>query len=1305
MALGDNAILSLTEGQKEIWVAQQMIEGSARYNTAECVRIRGVLSPERFQAALAHVIPRIETLNCRYQLRDGELVQVVGEQTGINYQFLDFRQDKQPELSLRRWMRHDIAQPVDLAQGRLYRVALIQLADDVFCWYQRVHHIALDGYGVAMVLRQAATAYSCLQQGKELEQQPFASLRYLLDKEAIYRRSTSFLQDKAFWEDYCRRLPPAPRLSPVRSEVSDTVRREQLILSSVEFTQMKTLAKAWSVSWVEVLLALLAGYVAWRTRESGVVLGMPFMNRNDGELFKLPAMLVNILPLFIQVRPSDDMASLAQSVRREMDYVKPHTQYRGMRLLRLRDEDEPLFGPVVNIMPFYEELNLNGTCGVIENVHGGPVDDCALRVVPAGNDEHSPLLIHVDANPNVYSADVLTAIREEMAAWATHWLSHPDTRMEQLNQRQWRELADYVIHAADRGDFVWQDVISRIRRQAELSPDAIALETHARRVKYSALVERVDAIGHALLERGIEPGDVIAIYMPRSADTLQIMLGILSAGASCFVLDMTSPDERLQQALEACGARCVITDSSEERRKFATQTLPCSALLTHAAGRSSAQAAISPETIGFIIFTSGSTGKPKGVAISHRALSWFVDAAGQAYDIHPNDKVLQFSSLTFDACLEEIFIPLCRGACVVLRTEEMAESLEDFLAYVTDHAVTVLDLPTTFWHTLTLTLSEQRHTWPSAVKTLIVGGEAISQERLSQWKALMGERIRLINTYGPTEGTIVFTYKVLAGDGFNPQTADLRSIGLPLAGLRCLILDAAQRPVEPGMEGELYLIGPTLSSGYINSAEMTRESFITLTIADHPERAYKTGDWVTQTDRGEIVYLGRIDKQVKFRGYRVDLNEIRDCSLMVAGVKEARAVMWGDGNAQLVLYVELDNRAKVSTIDIEAQLQTVLPQYMQPNQIVPIAGFPLTNSGKIDEKRLPKPDVHIEEDDIGVVQTDFERQVAEAWKVELALENVGIHQDFYALGGSSLHLFSIHARLAGQGLSIAPKLLLENRTIHRLYLAWRQVADEDEQRMPGEEWIVKLQSHHRKRTLWAFHPYSGRIDCYRGLAEQVSQAFDVLAIQAPFLSESVTEHQTLPDLARHYARLIRHVQQDAPYYLVGYSLGGNIAYLVAQLLSEAGQKVNYLGLLDCRPPQYVEKMENSLYTLVRDSLGDDFLAEVRRLSGEVQLAAIAERLLETGHMRFLTKTQLIAALRFSMTSDQNQPAELTPLTITGQACHYGFTTSGEEWRTLLTARLRCHRFNGEHDTLMDELSGSGAMQTIQQDLFQASQLR
>ncbi|KAB8307492.1 amino acid adenylation domain-containing protein [Erwinia endophytica] len=1305
MALSNKTVQALTEGQKEIWIAQKMTDDSSRYNTAECIRIKGGFSADCFKQAVFQVIRQIETLNCSYELQQGELVQIMSGTDNVNYQFLDFSHDKQPERNLQEWMQYDIRQPVDLRNGPLYCLALIQLAEDEFCWYQRVHHIALDGFGVAMVLRQIADTYNHLQQGMASESRGFTPLNYLLAKEQAYRNSEQWHKDEEFWKNYCQRLPTAPRLSPIHCEVADTVRREQLLMPAEQFVQMNALAKKCRVSWIEVWLAIFAGYVAWKTREQGIVLGFPFMNRNDGALFKLPAMMVNILPLSIPVSPDDDIASLAKKIRQEIEYVKPHTQYRGMQLLRLREDNEPLFGPVVNVLPFYESLELHGATGVIENVHGGPVDDCALRVVPSSHAENSDLLIHIDANPGVYPADELLAICKELAHWSCYWLAHPQNSMAKLEQHQWYALADYLIHSRETGTFIWQDVISRIRQQALRTPEAIALETDSVRISYQSLVKQFDTVSGELMARGTQQGEVVAVFLPRTAETIVIMLGIVAAGASCFVLDTSSPDERLQQALEACNTRYVIIAERQEREHtFGVETLLSADLLMNTAGRMSPRQAILPETISFIIFTSGSTGQPKGVAIPHRALSWFVDAAGQTYDIRQNDKILQFSSLTFDACLEEIFIPLCRGACVVLRTEEMAASLAEFLAYVTEHAITVLDLPTTFWHTLTLTLSVQSHVWPATVRTLIVGGEAISQQRLSQWKSLMGERIRLINTYGPTEGTIVFTCKVLAGEGFDPTTSDLRSIGLPLAGLRCLILDAAQCPVRPGRAGELYLIGPTLSSGYINSVAMTRESFVTLKCGEETIRAYKTGDWVTLTEQGEIVYLGRIDKQVKFRGYRVDLNEIRDCCLAVPGVKEARAVMRQEDNGQLILYVQLADGAAVDCQRIATHLQHTLPQYMQPNQIIPLSEFPLTRSGKIDEKKLPKLQTPVGNALLEQGESDFERAVVDAWKNELSLDYVGIHQDFYALGGSSLNLFSVHARLLNQGVSIAPKLLLENRTVHQLYLAWQQSMTEQQSRIPGLELIVKLQHHQRKHTLWTFHPYSGRVDCYRTLAERLEPQFDIMAFQAPYLTGPASEFNTLFDLAKHYRTLLRHEQKEGPYYLLGYSLGGNIAWLVAQLLSEEGQKVSYLGLLDCRSPQYVEKMENPLYTMVKNKLGHEYLDSVRRLDEETQLSAIAGEMLKQGAMRFMTPEQLISALRFSFSRGTVPPDRLRPLTISGRAFHYGFTVPGEEWRELITDRLSCHQFIGEHDTLMDELMRSGAMQIIQQDLALASTL-
>lgn len=1292
-------VLALTEGQKEIWIAQQMIDDSARYNTAECIRISGEMSPEHFHQAVAQVVQHIEVLNCHYQLRDGQLVQVLDAPGVVNHQYLDLRHEADADAHAWQWMRNDVVQPVDLTQGALYGSCLMRVADDRFYWYQRVHHIALDGYGVALLLRQIAKTYTQRMKGQAQGNPRFTPLNVLLAEEEHYRHSATCERDRAFWHDYCRRLPPAPRLSPVRAEVSDDVQRTLLTLDASRFRQMKALAAAAGLSWMDLWLAVFSGYVAWKTQHQQIVLGMPFMNRHNGQHFTLPAMLVNILPLTISVTPQATLAQLAAHVRQDVDALKPHTRYRGMQLLRLRDDDEPLFGPVVNIMPFYEALDFNGVPASIDNVHGGPVDDCALRIVPTGNDEQSALCIHLDANPHIYSASALTAIGDGMMNWATYWLDHPEQTYAQLCQRQWSALEDAVIASRDTFSCQTQDVITRLRAQAARTPQAIALQSDDVQLRYAGLIDAVSAVSGALMTHGIQPGEVVAVYMPRSIATLQVMLGIIAAGATCFVLDTDSPDERLQQALAACQARCVVVDERlRDQRVFMLETLAPTALLAGKARPALPAVPLTPEMTAFLIFTSGSTGVPKGVAIPHRALGWFVDAAGGAYAVQPTDRMLQFSALTFDACLEEIFIPLCCGARVVLRTDAMAESLEAFLDYVTTHGITVLDLPTTFWHTLTLTLSRQAMPWPSAVHTLIVGGEAISQERLAQWKTLMGERVRLINTYGPTEGTIIFTYKVLAGQGFDANTQDLRSIGFPLAGLRCLILDRAQRPVAQGDEGELYLIGPTVSSGYINSEAMTRDSFVPMTLAGDTVCAYKTGDGVLQTAQGEIVYLGRIDKQVKFRGYRVDLNEIRDCCLAVPGVKEARAVMQRDGTAQLILYVQGERQDTALTARIDDHLRRTLPAYMQPNQILSIAAFPLTRSGKIDEKRLPKPDTLAAETQHDLPQTDFERQVAAVWQEELGLAQVGIHQDFYALGGSSLNLFSIHARLMQRGIAVSPKLLLENRTIHQWHQAWLHQSATACARDSGETCLIRLQQQPRAQRLWAFHPYTGRVECYRELAEHVGPMFEVIAVQAPYLSDVSEQYRTLTDLVRHYVHLVRQTQPSGPYYLLGYSLGGNIAYQVAQHLHDAGLEVRYLGLLDCRPPQCVARLDNPLHTLVRDKLGETVLESLKNLDEATQIAQIAERLIGTGHLRLMTKAQLIPALRFSLMSGQQDAAQLASLTLAGQVYHYGASAPGEEWQTLVTTRLTLRHYAGDHDSFMDCARASGVLIHIEQDL-------
>jgi amino acid adenylation domain-containing protein len=448
-----------------------------------------------------------------------------------------------------------------------------------------------------------------------------------------------------------------------------------------------------------------------------------------------------------------------------------------------------------------------------------------------------------------------------------------------------------------------------------------------------------------------------------------------------------------------------------------------------AANPGSAAAADDPA---YIIYTSGSTGQPKGVEVTHRALANFVAAAREMFALEPGDRVLQFASLAFDASAEEIFPCLAGGATLVLRTDWMVESASLFLQKCHDWGVTVLDLPTVYWHELTENLASEQLTLPADVRLVIIGGERAAPERLAIWRRRVGSRVRLLNTYGPTEGTVVST--AWESTGYVAESAPIRQvpIGRPIANVQTYVLDRNLNPVPIGVSGELHIAGAGLARAYFDCPDLTAEKFIPNPFSSEPgSRLYKTGDLGRYLADGNIEFLQRIDTQVKIRGFRIELGEIEAALNQHPAVREAVVVARADtreephvvenpkskiqnpkSDNRLVAYI-VSIQDRIDAGKLRAFLQAKLPDYMLPSVFVFLDSLPLTPSGKIDRKALPAPDQSRPELESAFVapRTRTEELLAGIWAEVLKLEGVGIHDNFFELGGHSLLATQVISRV------------------------------------------------------------------------------------------------------------------------------------------------------------------------------------------------------------------------------------------------------------------------------------------------------
>ncbi|HEY0734321.1 MAG TPA: amino acid adenylation domain-containing protein, partial [Herpetosiphonaceae bacterium] len=568
-------------------------------------------------------------------------------------------------------------------------------------------------------------------------------------------------------------------------------------------------------------------------------------------------------------------------------------------------------------------------------------------------------------------------------------------------------------------------------------------------LSYAELNRRANQLAHYLQRRGVGPEVPVALCLDRSLELVVAVLGILKAGGAYVPLDPTSPPDRLAFLLTDTAAPVLLTqqhllsrfahiDALGDRPEAICLDADWPAI-AHEPDHNP-QVEVEPEHLAYIIYTSGSTGKPKGVMIQHGSLAHYNRSAHLVYGLEPKDRALQFASISFDASAEEIFPTLTSGATLVLRTDALMESVPHLIQAVRDWELTVLNFPTAYWHELVATMGRTNIALPACVRLVIIGGERAMPERVAQWLQQIGHGVQLINSYGPTEGTVVATVCDLSTRDDMESLAGEVPIGEPLAHVSSYILDADGQPVPIGSAGELHIGGLGLARGYLRRPELTAEKFIPDRFSDTSgSRLYKTGDLVRQTPDGSIEFLRRVDRQVKLRGFRIELGEIEAALAQHPDVAQAVVIVRDEtrGEKRLVAYVtkEQKNKRTKEQENLEASgepgsrttgghpalgsqlrefLAQRLPAYMIPSAFVQIEQFPRTASGKIDWRQLPAPGRVDREVPLVAPRTALEQALAQIWAEVFGLKQVGIEHNFFELGGHSLAAMQVLARLREQ---------------------------------------------------------------------------------------------------------------------------------------------------------------------------------------------------------------------------------------------------------------------------------------------------
>ncbi|GLQ95947.1 non-ribosomal peptide synthetase [Dyella mobilis] len=1155
MNIEPDVSLSLTTAQRGLWVGQKIGAADATLNIAEMLEICGPVQADLFVRALWQVTREAETLRVGIVEQNGRPRQIVRAEYHGEFPCLDVSSEPDPRAAAEAWMHAELSRPVDLANDPLWVSALFKAADDRYYWYQRAHHVIYDGYSGGMIARRLAEIYTAYVEGREPAPSDFGSLRALIEAEADYRDSSRLQRDRDYWKEKLDHLPEAVSLARGGPHNSmGGLRRSTGHLSVETVARLRELGQRTSTSLPQMLIALVAAYYHRATGASDLVIGMPVSGRINATLRGSPGMVANIVAIRLSFTPHTTAVDLFTQVAQVVRQALRHQQYRYEDLRRdlgLIGKGKHIAWLGVNIEPFDYQLRFAGAGVISHNVSNGSGEDLTIFVYDRG--DGSELRFDFDANPMLYSRAELDEHRRRLGLLVDGVLADPDQALRCIDvlgpDERKRLLCDWNTTAAPAAEESLPATIARLAREKPDAPAAVFEETV---LSYRDLHVRSAAQARQLIADGVLPGDIVAVMLPRGEQWLIAMLAIMRTGAAYLPLDPEGPPGRIAAMLDDASPIALLA-TPELCRRFGVggMLLLYPEQLDEAPASSSMEPDLAdPDGTAYVLYTSGSTGQPKGVEVTHRNLGNLLQGMRRQLALTGGERFLAIATMIFDIAMLERFLPLTAGACVVMASAETVRDPAALLRLMRCQRATHLWATPSLWRVL-LT-----HPDPHLESVhVLVGGEALNEELARQ---LLHRAARVTQLYGPTETTVLSTAIELTewGRGAPP-------IGRPILNTRLYVLDPQQQLVQTGAVGELYIGGAGVAKGYLHHHQLTEARFLADPFADDGSRMYRTGDLVHWDDQGVLHFVGRADEQVKIRGHRVELGEI-ECRLVAHGAVADAAVAIhrdGEGAAMLVGYVVVRAGRNLAMEELHMHLAKFLPDYMIPTQCVRLDAMPLTATGKLDRKALPKPSL-ANQAVYAEPATEVEKKLAALWQQVLKVERVGLHDNFFQLGGDSLSAAEMIARFPEHfGTELPLVSLFEASTVAGL-AAHLQRADTRGNPLDA---ILPLRASARERPLFCIHPAVGLSWAYASLLRHLGDELPVCGIQASALRGDAPLPSSIHEVAVDYRAKIRRIQPEGPYRLMGWSLGGLIAHEMAAQWEADGEQVELLALLDAYP--------------------------------------------------------------------------------------------------------------------------------------------
>ncbi len=1024
---------SLTPYQQDIWIKQQIYPKNALYNIGGYMEIKGKIDLDIFQKSINILIEENDALRIIISKVNGEPTQKFLSKLNYTVPFHDFSEKENSKEYALQWLQSEMIKPFDINNNILFQFELIKVNTNLCYWLTKIHHVIADGWAISLINKRVMKIYNGLIKGNLPEENTLYCYKNLILEDSEYLYSKEYERDKIYWKKKLEVLPDPLITKKVGTEddINNYIvsSRKTLTIKRSAYNKIIKISKENNCSAFHFILGTMFTYFSRVYDKDELIIGVPVLNRRSDKHKSTVGLFVNLLPLKIKIDNNLKFIDFVINIKKELVESYKHEQFPLGHIVREVYSNSCHEKNLFDVVLSYLKHDYSQKFSNYETEYKLLANRCernALTIFVSDFGDEKDINIDFDYQLKVFDESFpIDSV-----------ISHFENLLYQLGNNPYNRLCDIDIITKDEKRKVLYDfnntkteylenktIHELFEEQVKNTPNNIAVICEENKLTYRELNEKANYLAKFLRDRGVKVDTIVGIMVEKSLEMVIGILGILKAGGAYLPIDPQYPNKRIKHIINDSNVNIILTKNYFIKDiNFSGEIIEFENVINSIEGLPNLPNVNKPEDLAYVMYTSGSTGKPKGVAVEQKNVVRLVNNTDYIR-FKENHRILQTGAIVFDASTFEIWGALLNGLPLHLISNEILMNVKKLEQYIQENKISIMWLTSPLFNQI----SKEKPEIFENLEYLLVGGDVLSAKHINNVRS-KNKKLNIINGYGPTENTTFSTCFHI-----NKDYEKNIPIGKPIANSTCYVLNKYEGLQPIGVYGELYVGGDGLARGYINNEELTKEKFIANPFIKG-ERIYKTGDLARWLPDGNIEFLGRIDHQVKIRGFRIELGEIESKLLKNEKVKEAVVIAKEDegGNKYICAYIV--GTVNFTVKELRNYLLKELPEYMIPSYFVQLEKMPLTSNGKIDRNRLPRPEGEI---DTGIeyegARDEIEEKLVEIWEDILNVNQVGINDNFFEIGGHSLKATSLVNKICKEfNAEISLGEIFRNTTIKSL---------------------------------------------------------------------------------------------------------------------------------------------------------------------------------------------------------------------------------------------------------------------------------